>query len=107
MLRRRTVSADIEKKIITGLIISDQFSKSIVPMLHIEYFSADYARHLVKWILDYYNKYKKAPQKHIKDIFDLEKETVKEPDEILISDLLSSLSAEYENNNFNAVNGRS
>jgi hypothetical protein len=95
LLRRRQVNIDIEKKIITGLIVSSDYCREIFPMLRVEYFQADYSKRIAKWVLAYFTKYKEAPSAHIQDIFLVERERLGEGEITLISTFLDELSAKY------------
>ena len=95
-LRRRVVSGDTEKNIVTGMIVSSRFCRDVLPMLKFEYLQIDYAKTVVKWIMDYYKAYKEAPGKHIQDIFNMEKDGLKEAEASLIEKFLLGLSDRYE-----------
>lgn len=102
IIKRNLVSADIEKKILTGLIISDNFIKQSYKLINRNYFKSSYSVAVVDWILDYYKHYKEAPKKHIQDIYNTEKEGLKESDSNIIGQFLTNLSNEYVNGeNFN------
>lgn len=95
-IRRYAVDNDIEKRIVTGLIVSDEFCTSIQKMIKIQYFQIDYARIIVGWIQEHFKTYKKSPGKNIQDIYKGEKDSLSEADSNLIGKFLSNLSAEYE-----------
>jgi hypothetical protein len=99
-IQRFDINNDIEKRIVTGLIVSDEFCTSIQKMIRKQYFQIDYARTIVDWILDYYRLYKKAPGKEIQSLFkaEISKSNIRESEAILIEHFLSSLSADYESN---------
>lgn len=61
------------------------------------------SRLLLIWINKYYTKYNKAPKQHIQSIFDskVRNEELEKDQEEWISDILESLSDEYENSNIN------
>ena len=98
MLHRRTkeIRVDSEKKILIGMIVSTEYLHKIIHMADLKYFVLDYSRHIVRWVLEYYKKYKEAPSKHIQDIFNTEKENLKEAEADLIEEFLSALSDEFE-----------
>ena len=102
-VRRRVVETDMDKKILTGLIVSDSFCSEIIPKIKLGFFKTDYVRKLASWIIKYHGKYRKAPRKVIKDIFESESPNLKEEDSDLIKYFLRELSDKFEEKNFNAA----
>ena len=105
----RKIEAEKQRLIITYLITSDEFCRQIFPMilsnenLVMESFTS-FSRIVLKWIISYYLKYKKAPKKHIQKIYQEEKENPlnNEDDLELVSDFLKDLSENFEvQENFN------
>lgn len=92
------IDARIEKNIITGLIVSDDFCKRIAPILKCNpnYLKVPFARTVAKWCGDYYERYKKAPEKHIQDLYDKHSKQMDEDDRELTSEFLEHISDEYE-----------
>ncbi len=95
MITERTINKEIEKKIVTGMIVSSPFCRDIMPMLRLEYFDVDYARNVAGWIKSYYGRYKKAPGIHIQDIFNAKKIKMKEEVSELVGSFLLDLSEKY------------
>lgn len=95
-IRMRNVEIDMDKKILIGMIVSTNFCLEISRKINVKYFRTDYSRKIAKWILDYFKKYKIAPSKHIKDIFETEEEKLKEEEADLIKRFLKELSNRYE-----------
>lgn len=100
-IRRRKVSDDVEKNIITGMIVSGKYCRDILPMFKYEYLQADYVKKVAKWVLDYYSQYDRAPGVHIKTIYDVEKENLADSESELTAMFLSELSDRYEEESFN------
>ncbi len=97
MLRERQVNIDIEKKILTALIVSDKFCQEILPMMRLEYFHSDYSKRIAKWVAQYHAKYRQAPGVHIQDIYEVERESLREDGEReMIASFLQGMSSEYE-----------
>lgn len=96
-----SIETDIEKRIITALIVSDDFCKNIIKSIRLKYFKIDYAKIICKWILDYFEKHRKAPNRHIKDIFIVEKQNLKKEEIELIDYFLEDISDEYEEKGLN------
>lgn len=95
---RRTVSTDQEKSIITGLIVSDKFIKALETTLkaNLSLLKTSYARTVTKWCLDFYEKYKVSPKKNIQEIYEHKKSSLDEDVILIISELLSGLSNNFE-----------
>lgn len=96
MIRRRQINNDIEEKILIGLIVSDKVCRDTIKLIRKDTFVNPYSHTIAKWIIDYYRKYKKAPNKHIQDLYNTEKNRLKEEESVLISSFLSKLSDEFE-----------
>jgi len=95
-LRRRKIDNSIEEKILTGLITNTVYCKDVIRMITKDTFINPYSQTISKWCIDYFKKYNKAPEKHIQDIFELEKIELKDEERNLISSFLSKLSNQYE-----------
>jgi len=96
MLRRIHKSdRDVEKRILTGLIISDKVLSNLLPYIQPDIFELEASKHIVRWILEYHDRYKIAPKKHIKDLFESENGRLRQGlgDEIEL--FLAKLSEEY------------
>lgn len=101
-LSKRKIDTEPEKKIIIGLISDDTFCHECLPLVKTEYFLLDYARPIIRWIKEYYEKYEVAPKKDIQAIFtENEKKTEKSLLES-IAFFLDKLSREYQSINFNS-----
>jgi archaellum biogenesis ATPase FlaH len=94
----------IERKILIGLIVSDEYIRTIAPMWSIHYMEASTAKQLSSWCIDYFKKYNKAPFRDIEGIFTEKiKKGLQKDDIEYIEEILESLNTEYENaDNFNA-----
>jgi hypothetical protein len=101
---RKTINTDSEKILVTGLITSDKFIKSVEPYLksNLTLLKTSYARMVSSWCLDFYDKYKVAPKKNIQQIYEDKKLELEEDTLEIISELLAGLSKNYEREkNFN------
>lgn len=93
----------IERRIIIGLITSTEFIQRIQNKWNVKLFESATARRLAIWCMEYYDKYQKAPNREIENIFyqklkgNLPKELAKEIEE----EILPSLSVEYEEEGLN------
>jgi hypothetical protein len=88
------MNAKIEKKIVTGMIVSEEFLKGIVQIYRP--LQVPFAKEVAGWCLEHFNEYRKPPLKHIEDIFIAHKEELSEEQEDLIGDFLQHISEEYE-----------
>jgi len=91
----------IERRIITGLIVSNDYIKEISKVWESRFLESTTARILSSWCLDYFNQYQQAPGRDIEGIFtsrikNLDKERVED-----IQEILEGLSHEYERGQFN------
>jgi len=96
-IRRYSVDDDIEKRIVIGLIVSDEFCTSIQKMIKMQYFQIDYAKIVAGWVQEYFKLYKKSPGKDIQTVYRAEKASLNEVDANLIGKFLNNLSEFYEN----------
>lgn len=97
-IKERELDVELELDIIINSIINTQFLKETNNALTPESFQIPYARTVYKWILSYFKQYKEAPNKYIKDIFNIEKQNLDDTDAELIEHFLESISNRYEDN---------
>lgn len=102
IIRRKSITTQIEKQIITGLIANDHFCHSIINSINLDYFRLKFAKPVLNWIDEYYREYNEAPKDNIQGIFESERDNLKVGEGKLISNFLSGLSDEYERTNFNS-----
>ena len=98
-LRRRNVSAAIEKRILTALIVSTQFNREVVHLINLDYFTNSFIRTVVRWCTDFYTTYDIAPFDHIQDIFLEHQVQLPDEDIALIQQLLEGISKRYQLDN--------
>ncbi len=101
----KPVDLSVEKMLLTGLIVNDQFAKKITPILRIEFLQSRWTRSVAKWCADYFNRYGIAPGNSIRQIYD-ERSRSGELDETgarMVGEFLERLSNEYQSGDtFNA-----
>ena len=96
-MKREKIDMSPERAIITNMITSDKFLRTIVPVFRPQLLAAGYAREVAAWIIEYWNHYKAAPGKDIQSVYQSKIRSIREPEDAEnIADFLSSLSAEYE-----------
>ncbi len=96
MIRRKIVKGDIEKKIATAGIVSTEFCRDITKIYKPEYIQVDYIRMVLDWVFEYFDEYKKAPERQIQDMFMVEKDEMKQEQAELVETFLSRISKEHE-----------
>jgi hypothetical protein len=87
----------IERKIIIGLITNTKYLREIQTEWKQDYIESPTAKLIAGWCWEYFNKYKKAPQKEIEIIYirKLKRGIGKELAEEIEEDILPMLSEEY------------
>ena len=93
----------IERKIVIGMIINTKYLKQAINLINTKWVQSKEARILITWILEYYNKYKKAPKHDIQDIYlnKLKNNKITKKQAEVIEFILSSLSDENEEQSVN------
>lgn len=95
----------IERKIITGLIVSTEFLQGIRSIWSTRLLKSNAAKRIAKWCIEYFDQHKKAPGKDIEMIFLMKVQQDKLPKEIaeeIEEDILPGMSDEYDPQQFNA-----
>ena len=100
----KSIDAKLERQILIGMIVSDQFLRDVQPIYKSEYLNARASKLIAGWCSEYWQQYEKAPNKHIQDIFNSKvREGLDSDTEDFIGDLLGDLSDESERvDKFNA-----
>ena len=101
MIESRNISVVDEKRIVTGMITSTDFIKEIQDIIEIDYFTNSYLKKIAQWCLAFFDEHKKAPNQHIRDIYEAESCRLKETDSELIGDLLKILDDQYDPESIN------
>lgn len=101
LLKRVKPDILIENKIVTAAIVSDLFLQDFIPLYNPMYLQNKYAQRVCNWCVDYFDMYKKAPMKHISDIFDIEKEEMDRAEIELIQSLLENVNVNYMESGIN------
>ncbi|HVC53718.1 MAG TPA: AAA family ATPase [Stellaceae bacterium] len=63
------MAADIERRIATGSIVSTDFLRRLRSFWKDDFLESTELARIVRWALDYLDKYGKAPGRHIEDIY--------------------------------------
>ena len=68
-LKKKRIDISTEKRIITGMIVSTDYLKEIIPLIDRAYFQNSFTKTIVDWVMEFYTAYEKAPFKNMQDIF--------------------------------------
>jgi hypothetical protein len=91
----------IERRIVTGLIISDEYIREVARMWTPDLLQSASARMLAQWCIEYYKQYAKAPGRDIEGIYTAKLKKIDADNAEHIAFILDSLSDEYERGKFN------
>lgn len=95
-IHRTTVDGSVERKLLTGMIVSTEFMEGVTSFYNPELVETRFVRTVADWCVEYFQRYNRAPNVHIKDIFESHADQMNPAEKDLISDMLASLSDEYE-----------
>jgi len=99
--KKRVIDTNIEKHILTAMIVSDEFLGKVRGIVDSSLFASSPVSILSGWILDYWDTYHTSPKRSIEAIYDSNKGSIPEGDSDLIQDLLHSMNEEWEQNQIN------
>jgi len=102
MITSKQINTSVEKRIVAGMIVSQEFAMEIHHIVNFDYFQNSYLRRVAKWVLEYFDKYEKVPFHHIQDLYDIHKRKLKESEADLIKELLHDISERYSHQKINA-----
>jgi hypothetical protein len=95
--KRESSGSHIERAILTGMIVSDSVLRRLSLVYKPGYMTTPFTRTVASWCLGYFQKYDKAPQSHIQDLYEIQRRSGLDPDQAqLIGRFLSSISQEHE-----------
>ena len=86
----------VEKQFLVGMIVSDTFLKRIFPLVKPGHLALPSVAKVAEWVLDYFEKYAKAPGRELMNIFEERRRGLKESEAEWISGFLKELSEGYE-----------
>ena len=94
----------MNRNIVIGMISSTAYLKQIAPIFKSKYLDSPEAKKMANWCIEYFEKYKKAPEGDIEQIYFEKlrnKQISKEEGEIIEEIILPSLNDEYISKKFN------
>lgn len=86
----------IERRIITGLIVSTEYLTGIRKVWNPKLLGSKTAKMIAGWCIEFFDQYKTAPGKEIESIFLSKTKGFKQADIADVEDIIASLSDEYE-----------
>lgn len=102
MIKTFHSGAEVERLIVTGMIVSGSYISRVSKIWKPEYFQIDYARKIADWCLEYHRTFSAAPQQHIEDIFKSRQREFQDGQRELAEEFLRQISKAHEaRDNFN------
>jgi len=95
-LKQRRIDSTIEKRIITGMIVSERYLQEIIDLTDLSYFQNEFTRKIASWCIDFYKAYRTSPFNDIQSIFERETESVKPEEAEIINKLLQDIGDNFE-----------
>ena len=99
--KRININSSLEKRILTGMIVSKEFMDKVHKAYNHEYIESNYIRKTIKWVMDYYTQYNDVPGESIKDIFIANKKKLKEEEFEILDTLIDDILTGYTEGSFN------
>lgn len=97
---------DIERRIITGLIVSDEYIRKVLPFWRDDLLLAPEAQRIARWCIEHFEKYGKAPDRDIEAVYmdALRAEGLPKDEAEIIEIILQRISDDYgRGTQFNAA----
>jgi len=93
----------IERRIIIGLVVSDEYTAAVKKIWDNKYLTSSAARIISQWCLEYFDKYQVSPKNTIESIYvqKLKEQKIGKDQGEDIEEILDSLSTEYDDHQFN------
>ena len=104
MYKVKEFDSTLERRIVIGMVVSDDFLSEAQTLFQPEYFRVPALRTAAGWCIKYWGEFGKSPGSHFQDIYESKRRTGEVPDEFTeeLEAVFSSLSKEFvENPNLN------
>lgn len=96
-MKREKIDLSPERLIVTNMIVSEPFLRSISPVFRPQLLKTNYAKTVSTWIMEYYQQYKESPGKNIQSIYRHKRKELRDDDEAeSIAEFLKHLSEDWE-----------
>lgn len=99
----KTGKLSIEKLILQGCIVDSSFLREMIEPLSLSNLESSEINISLKWIVDFYEKTKEAPQNDIKLLLDANKDSLDDEEFDVLYKIIRTTLKEYENKSFNRV----
>lgn len=96
MYTRQEIDSNETRRILINAITSTDFLKQLVSFADYNLMEEDYSKLILKWCFEYYEKFNKAPETNLQPVFEQKAQKLSEIDVKIISEILLSISEEYE-----------
>jgi len=100
--KRININSSIEKRILTGMIVSKDFLDKTFKAYQPEYIESIYIRKVIKWVLEYYEQYKDIPGDSIQEIYIANKKKMNEEEFEILGTLLDDILTGYTEGSFSS-----
>jgi len=94
--RRKIIDNTIEKRIVTGAIVDDEYLLFLKRLYNKKYFKISFANTVLKWVFNYYSKYNRAPRAEIEELYRENKRSLKKSEADIVKEFLYKLSKQHE-----------
>ena len=98
---RIKIDLSLEKRILSGMVVSKKFLDRVYPILSPSYFENPHIMKIGTWIVEFYETYQDAPHQHIKDIMLGHKKGIEDEDFQIMSKLIEDVLSLYSIGEFN------
>ena len=96
-ISRKKLDARLEKRILTGMIVSREYLKQIHPIFKSELFEVPFIATVAQWCIEHFEQYDAAPGLEIQNIYAYHaKNKLQEDQAELIAEFLHRLSSEWD-----------
>lgn len=95
--RGKTIDRDLEKRILTALIVSTSILQKVRPLYRAQYFELTHCQKVSQWVMDYFDTYGEAPYRHFQDLFNSCKTDLSPQELEIIENFLVELSEQFVN----------
>lgn len=92
---KHNIDGTIENNLVTASILSSKFIEEIYTLYNPQYMKNAFAKTIMSWVLDYFDKFGEAPTTTIGSIFETEKAYLEKADSDIIKTFLDQLSKNY------------
>lgn len=100
-MKVRKIKANSERQLLIAMIMSTSFLQKIHPIIHFDYMETRASATVANWIMEYFEKYSRAPKAVVQDLYEENKDMLPKEEKEWVSNFLQGLSKEFEKAGFN------